>query len=769
MLSSKPCASVLAVLVLVLGGHAAALGAEPGEGKFYEAYFLEHADGDVAAAAELYEDVVAARGVDRGIKLQAQARLAACREVLASSDFAKLMPPDTLAYAELKRPGDQVLKLLSNLGLLSDGTQRSPDGGNRIAISPSLIKEILGIRGAAVAVTGFDPFKMVPAGVLVFDPGNLEVLRGLIETGLPIGGKLVEPIEGFATYSVEDQAFVTLTSRLVVASPQRAQIQSVIRRLNGKERDSLATSDTFVEAIQQRDDSLIYFFVNAKPIMPMISAMAAGAGSQNRELAIAQALLDLDSIQSLMGNVGISDDGLFLELSLRLDEGHSNLVYNFFRTPPISRDTLKYVPHDAGAVIVGALNEAASRYTSAPFGAEGQTPVITALDFGREIFANIVGMAVYVLPPDGSGSESGMPIPDVAAAISVHDPDKSEALWAQVLGIATMATGATSMQGSSTNIDGVQVRSYRFPGNVNIYFATMESNVLIASSRSAMERSINAKLSGKSILDDQAFTQSVSNLSPETTKAVFVHAGRCAEIARLFMDPKEIAEMEPFAQVLSNTALSLVVEHSGQTFRVSARITGLPDVGDLVTSLVNEQKALEESRSRLRLATRQGKWDQGLTEVDALLAKQPNSTDLLKTKFEILAVGKKEHQAATDCAELILKNDYDSADALNGFAWALLTEDQYGDQYSEVALKFSERSNEITGRKNWAYVDTLALAAFKTGDAESAVALEEKAIELSQGKVGKQSKAALETALARFQAAQGETELASGNDPPGSE
>ena len=227
MLPVKPYVNVLAVLLLALGGNTVAAGAESDEGKFYRAYYLEHADGNVSAAAALYEDVVAAHGIDRGITSQAKARLAACREALASSDFAKLMPPDTLAYAELKRPGDQVLKLLANLGLLADEGAPPADGGNRIAISPALIKEVLGIRGAAVALTGVDMVKGAPAGVLVFDPGNLEVIRGLIETGLPIGGKPVEPIEGFPTYSVEDQAFVTLTSRLVVVSPQRVHIPSL--------------------------------------------------------------------------------------------------------------------------------------------------------------------------------------------------------------------------------------------------------------------------------------------------------------------------------------------------------------------------------------------------------------------------------------------------------------------------------------------------------------------------------------------------------------
>jgi hypothetical protein len=94
----------------------------------------------------------------------------------------------------------------------------------------------------------------------------------------------------------------------------------------------------------------------------------------------------------------------------------------------------------------------------------------------------------------------------------------------------------------------------------------------------------------------------------------------------------------------------------------------------------------------------------------------------------------------------------DDAQALNNFAWGLLTEEKYGHQYNDVALRFSRRSNELTEHENWAYVDTLALAEFETGNAHKAIELEEKAIELSR-RSGGGGVAGLEKALARFQAA----------------
>ena len=88
---------------------------------------------------------------------------------------------------------------------------------------------------------------------------------------------------------------------------------------------------------------------------------------------------------------------------------------------------------------------------------------------------------------------------------------------------------------------------------------------------------------------------------------------------------------------------------------------------------------------------------------------------------------------------------------LNSFAWALLTEDQYADsgEYDKLALRVSARSNELTDHKNWMFVDTLALARFRTGDVDEAVELEKKAIKLcgSCGGLGE-----LKEVLARFEA-----------------
>jgi len=550
--------------------------------------------------------------------------------------------------------------------------------------------------------------------------------------------------------------YVTLTRRLIILSRDREQIDGVIRRLSGEDKNSLATSDTMAELTRGRGDSLLYFFVNAEPIMPMLKGMMAANSTDSHELAMVNAILDLDSLRSLVGRIGVGDDGIFADIELRLQSGHHSLVYNFFRTPPIDQDTLKSIPQGAAAFAVGSLNEVSSRYTpsspadpDSPPVVTGSPPVVTGLDFGREIFANIAGVAAFALPPEGPAPQGAPPIPDIAATITVNDPSKSEALWTLILGIASMAAGADSMEGETIDIAGVPVRTYKLPDHVTLYFATAGQKMLVASSRSAMTRSIRTLHGGKSIRDDEVFAKSMSRIGPDSTKAVFVHPGRCARIAKRFMSERDRKEMEPFLRVLTDTVVSLVIDHSGERFRISAELTGIPEVGDLVTRMIGAEERKEKQRAGLKQAMRHHQWDKALELVGIALADQPDSYKLLRQRFEILATGQKDREAALACANTMFDKAYNDATALNNFAWALLTEDEYEGNYNELALKFSERSNEITKHKNWAFLDTLALAKFVNGDAQSAIALQEKAISLADDRVSDD----LKKALARFKAA----------------
>lgn len=718
--------------------------------KFYHAYYLEHAQGDFAAAAPLYADVTESRKVKAARRAEAQVRLACCREELACSDFARLMPPEPLAYVELNQPGEHLSKLIDQLGLLERDDQPPAPGETRVSVSPGLIDAALGIRGLAVAVTSIDMEKERPTGVAVLHPGDMDLVRGFIRTALPAHCEAVEPVGGYATYFAEE-VYVTLTNRLVIAGTSRAEVEGVIARLKNEDEASLATSGKLADVIQERDDNLLFFCVNPKPLLPLINDLMAANAPEQRELALVQALLDLPSIRAVTGQLNIAEDGLTLGMALCLDEGHQNLVYNFFRRPAIDPQSLRCIPAGAAGFLAIALNEAPSAYEDEDATERVAPPVVTALDIGREIFANINGIALYALPPSGAAAHPQM-VPDMAAVITVNDPAKSQALWTQILGIASLAAGGYTMDGTATEIEGVETRVYRFDPNVKVHFAAHEHELIIASTETAVARSIEARRDGRCILDDPALAPSLEKIGPHTTVALVAHPSRCLQIAKPFMSPHDLAEAQPVIGLLSDTAVAIQIDHSDQMLRIAAGVSGVPDISGLVNEMLARERPQHHAVHQVVGATRQQERIQKAAALDELLAVTSTDTRKIGSVFDLLAVRKGDEEAARAFADKLFDRFHKDANALNNFAWALLTEDKYEEKYDDVALRYATRANELTDHGNWAYVDTLALAMFKAGRIAEAIKLEQHAIQLSESSGGGGLQE-LKAALARFEKA----------------
>ena len=696
---------------------------------YYQAYFLEYDRGDFAAAAKLYSQVAASRDVDAELKSQARARLVACREELASSDLLRLMPPDALAYAELNRPGEQVGRLLKSLGLLAgDQPQLKAGAGRRIAVSPVLIKELLGLRGAAVAITGFDPANEMPTGVAVINPGNLQVLRGILESVLPAAAETVESTRGRQTFFVpEAHLYVCLTSRLIIASPDRDEIDQVLGRLDGTVKESLATVRDLPDVFAQRNDSMVFFCANAKKIIPMLSKMHGGSN----DLARARAILDLDSLQWVTGRAGVNGDGVFFELAVRMDAGHHNLAYNLARTPPISTETFASVPKGAAVFVAGALSEPGTQYRR-PADEEAGRPTVTGLDIGREFFANVKDFAIFALPPTGDGRSEGPPIPDVAAVIRVHDSSRSEALWTQILGIASMAAGAPTSAGETVKIGGIDATAYRFPPGVTILVGTNDDKLFIATTREAFRRAAVAGQKGGSILNDQAFASSLASLDATTSKAAFINPGRCLQIGRQFMGEGERQKTEPFVDLLSRTIVAVRTNESEQELRITAQVSGLLDIGPLVSELIERKGHRGGGRHESRSARRSGGRDDAMQPVAHATADH-EGPEIIRQRFEDLARDPAKRDAALRLGESIAKSISDNPRELNNFAWDLLTNDHYRNQFDALAFRLAQQACEQTDHNNWALLDTLALASYRAGQIDNAIEFQKKAIAIQGG------------------------------------
>jgi len=587
---------------------------------FRDAYFLEVHEKDLAGAIAGYERVLAAGDAPAAIVAEAKRRLANCREELRSADLAALMPADAMAYVELKDPGAHLERLVGLLGVHAAGVQAAGADATgvgaagqgasaqtsmaegyavpgepgliiprRIIISAALIEQVKGFRGVAAAVTDINFENEHPEGVLIVHPGEVDALRGAIETAVQFV-RPAEPIRGFRTIEIPDgecRVTVAFTNRLVIAGTQRAAIEGVIGRLVEDGLPSLATTPAFVEQSARRGGALAFAFVNAQEGLKRFQRVANRDPDILQGLAIGQAFFDLAHLNSLAIAVGTAEDGLFAEFVMALAEGQTNIAYNLLRTPPMRGDALKVVPAGAAAAIALGINPDSSAEGAARIDQKTQTvQMVTGLDLGREIFANIREIAVFVMAPrEGDAPRGARGIPDVALTTVVGDPAKSEALWNFLLSLPSRVQGDAAPAGVETQVAGVNVRAYPLPNGMQVYFARTGANILIGSSAEVMATSLATVHGGASLADDRAMSPGRERIGPETSIAAIVHAGRVAQLASTFADGEDAAIFGVLAEAAADTVATVTIDESSTRLSVSARLTNLPTVERVLDAL----------------------------------------------------------------------------------------------------------------------------------------------------------------------------------------
>ena len=395
----KLLARQVALCSLVASFASAAARAEDAATWVQKGFYLQVHEGDLAGAAAAFERVASDSAAPAALRSEAQTRLAQCREDLASADLARLMPPDAIGYLELNRPGDQIARLAKMLGLVRQPGAESAAGteeqaapgiplGNGLVfpanftLSPALVAELKKFRGAAVAITGLDErLKGVPEGVLVIHPGDSDLVRGLLETGVQVI-EPAKPIGDFKTYRFKDdhhEFWITVTARLLIAGTKREAVAATVERLGNPKAKSLAARPAFQALEADRRTGLLFAFVDGHEMARRLRPLMKG-----QEAAIVGTVLDLDHLESLTLTAGVTDDSVRVVARMNLMPGHHNLAYNLIRTPPFTRRSLGSVPRSAAAVVLLGLNPATPTpaANSAP---KKDGPVqITGMDLGRE-------------------------------------------------------------------------------------------------------------------------------------------------------------------------------------------------------------------------------------------------------------------------------------------------------------------------------------------------------------------------------------------------
>lgn len=596
MLASRPLRSAVTVSVLTVLLAALSVLAGPPE-DFHRGFYLQVHDRDAAAAAAAFERVVGADNVPAAMRDEARRRLAECREDVAAADLARLMPPAALAYIEIREPGDQLVRLIKMLGLadaatksagVSDGNEPIPLGNGFVlpanfAISRSLLAAMKEVKGAAVALTSLD-FARQPDGVLILHPGDSAALRGIIETAVQFL-QPAEPVEGFTTYNVHGQAWVAVTSRLVIAGTSRDQIVGVVQRLVGRGDGGLDLS-RFAE---ERRDALLFAYADGPKVVE-----AAKGHLRGQQAMIIRSVLDLDHIEAVTIAAGVTEHGVGLQARLDLLDGHQNLIYGMIRTAACSQHSLKFVPSGAAAVLLIGLNPTAQPIR---LDTDGGTTHLTAMDLGREVFANMQEVAVFVMPTAGASHgqpTAGPRLPDIGVVIMSNDAPKSAALWDRLLSLPAQFGLAPGGNAADAPPAPGATREYRLPNCPPIALCQLGEDGIVIGTSGGVEAVQHANADRASIVTDEAFAPLLGAMTKSTSKALLVHVGRSLTLAAEYAPSGEQPKLKMAGSLLKDLRAAVVSNEEARRFTIRAELTGMPNVPSVIRALAKARMAGQE-------------------------------------------------------------------------------------------------------------------------------------------------------------------------------
>jgi len=561
-------------------------------------FYLQVHEGDAAGAAAVFERVASDSAAPAELKREAESRLAQCREDIAAADLARLMPPDSIAYVEINRPGDQIVRLAKMMGLVREPgaeTPASTEGKSAPGIplgpglvfpadfnvSPALAAELKKFRGAALAITGLDDkMQKMPEGVLVLHPGDSDLVRGLLETGIQLI-EPAEPIANFKTYRFHDhqnQFFLTVTKRLLIAGTKREAVAASVERLGNPQAASLAAQPAFKSHEAERK-GLLFAYVDGHETVRRLKTMMKG-----KEAGMVAGLLDLDHLDSLTLSAGVTDDSVQIVGRMNLKPGHHNVAYNLIRTAPFTGRSLNSVPNGTAGVVLIGLNP-----VNAASVGKNQGPVeVTGMDIGREIFSNIEEVAFFVLPTTTKSAGTHHELPAMAAVFAVNDPAKSEELWNQILSIAAMA-GLHDTHPRDIEIEGTKARLYHFHGAPPIVVVRTPERELIVGTEDAAGAALRASRSHDSIRNDASYSKVLAKLTPTSSKAVLVDAGRAMQIAKaLSGGGGHGSEMDMAVVAVKDLHVSLVTDEARDSLTIRIEASGLPNVPSIIKMIASQ-------------------------------------------------------------------------------------------------------------------------------------------------------------------------------------
>jgi hypothetical protein len=607
--------------------------AKPASVMLREGLYAEEVEGNIDAAIKIYEQIVQDKSASRDNVAQALYRQGMCclkkkddagaraafvkltaeyadqteivekvkplLDDLVYLDLAALMPPETLIYVELGSPGEQIETILNMLkgtpfenplaavgggNAPGAGTgQKSPTDIMAALLNPSMMTEFKKIRGMAFGVTAIR--KNNPPTVAILYPGKSDALRGLIMMGLSMAGTPSEPVEGMRTLNIQNSAAAAYDDRVIIIAQPAEQLNWCVKQYKGiTSEPTLASSNKSFAKIskKERQSNVVTVWANVDEAYTQALKM----GQNPQDILKADAIADFNNIDEFILTVSMEPNNLVSKTNVLFKDGHHCLAYDMIRTPNISKAALEAVPADAIALASHALSQADGIQADK---VRAKIQHVTGIDIGREIYANIEQVTVFVMPA-GSSSVSWDSLPGcVGLAVTSHNPEQTRQILTMLLGTVNAMSGNQPSGPIDANAGKFRVGMVR-DKELYCYMDQVKNITILSLNRSIIDASVDAVRNRKSVCTAGPLAPAVNKLSSTTSKIVFVNVGGAIRLAGPAMNIGPLSDeqrsqlnaaVEQLARAADRTTIEICTDERINSFTLNAGVTGIPPLNEV--------------------------------------------------------------------------------------------------------------------------------------------------------------------------------------------
>ncbi|MBN1795445.1 MAG: tetratricopeptide repeat protein [Sedimentisphaerales bacterium] len=611
-----------------------------------EGLYAEEVEGDLDAAIKIYEKVISDKSSQKSHIAQAMYRQGMCYykqkdelktkaifekiiaeygdqetiiqkvkpllDELTVLDPATLMPPETFLYVELGSPGNQIETIVNMLkgtpfenplAALGGGQQHGQVQGPGAMLSaffnPSMMAEFKKVRGIAVGIYGIAQNN--PPAVAVLDLGDSDALRGMILAGMGMAGQQAQPIEGMNIINMHGVGGIAHDDKIIIVAMPMERLDWCIKQYKGiTSEPTLATKNMSFSRVsrQMRQENAFTCWANADEVYEKVISIIP-ANQLDEEFHIADSIVDFKNIDDVISYLSLNEKGFEFEADIAFKDGHNCLPYNLIRTPNLRAEGFNAVPAGTIGLFSFALSESDSASAEK---IQKKIDNITGLDIGRELFANIEQVTVFVMPPKAPlnmTKQSNPVTPFVGLSITSKNPQKTNKLLTQLLSIAQMATTETPMKLQTGSALAQYTIAVDNDLKLNCYTGQSGKTNIVAFDETVFKSCMSAMDSKKSVLAEGCLREPLSGMTANVSKMGLVNVGGAVRIASaasqmINENPQNPAyeKMELLAREFDNTSVRFYTDESTDNFKLHLSLSDLPPM-DKVFPLAMELSKID--------------------------------------------------------------------------------------------------------------------------------------------------------------------------------